>query len=65
MRERCVHRSAVRLGLTELDVRGALEQLDHTLGEPVFTVTGDLLAPTACAERLVRTRVDTDASGSA
>jgi DNA-binding transcriptional LysR family regulator len=52
MRERCMHRSAIRLGLTELDVRCALAQLDATLGEPVFSIEGSSLTPTSCAQRL-------------
>ena len=52
LRERCMHRSAVRLGLTELDVRSALAQLDATLGEPLFSISGSSLTPTSCARRL-------------
>ena len=54
MRERCTHRSAVRLGLSELDLRSALRQLDATLGEPVFTIVGNGLTPTRRAEELAQ-----------
>ena len=54
MRERCMHRSAVRLGLTELDLRSALSQLDATLGEPAFTIAGNGLTPTRRAEELAQ-----------
>jgi DNA-binding transcriptional LysR family regulator len=53
MRERSMHRSAVRLGLTELGLRSALRQLDATLGEPVFQIAGNGLTPTHRAEELV------------
>jgi DNA-binding transcriptional LysR family regulator len=56
MRERCMHRSAVRLGLTELDLRGALARLDATLGEPLFTILGNRLMPTVRARRLADAR---------
>jgi hypothetical protein len=54
MRERCMHRCAMRLGLTELGLRSALRQLDLTLGEPVFAIVGSCITPTQCAERLAR-----------
>jgi DNA-binding transcriptional LysR family regulator len=60
MRERCTQRSAVRLGLTELDVRTALQQLDASLGEPVFLRLGSRLTPTPRAEALAGRR---DAAG--
>ena len=62
MRERCMHRCAVRLGLTELDLRSALRQLDLTLGEPVFTIVGSGITPTQCAEQLAQT-LSVDAPG--
>jgi hypothetical protein len=58
MRERCMHRCAVRLGLTELDLRSALRKLDATLGEPVFTIVGSGITPTLRAEQLARTLCD-------
>ena len=54
MRERSMHRSAVRLGLTELDLRSALRQLDVTVGEPVFMIAGNGLTPTPRAEELAK-----------
>ena len=64
MRERSVHRSAVCLGLTELDVRTALEQLDATLGEAVFSISGSDLTPTTCAQRLAHELSAEDEAGS-
>ena len=54
MRERCTHRCAVRLGLSETDLRSALRQLDASLGEPVFTIIGSGLTPTRRAEELAQ-----------
>jgi DNA-binding transcriptional LysR family regulator len=56
MRERSTQRSAVCLGLTELDLRSALQQLDASMGEPVFLQLGSRLTPTACADRLAKRR---------
>jgi DNA-binding transcriptional LysR family regulator len=56
MRERCARRSAVRLGLTELDMRSALRQLGETLGAPLFTEIASGLTPTGQAQRLARAR---------
>ena len=51
MRERCTHRSAVRLGLTEPDILGALSELEAQVGRVLFVVAGHELMPTVHAWR--------------
>jgi DNA-binding transcriptional LysR family regulator len=62
MRERSMHRSAIRLGLTELDLRSALRQLDVTVGEAVFKIAGNDLTPTHRAVELAEILRDTTAA---